>query len=400
MGLKIKVRKYSAKEILCYLFLIFSFIPFLFPNPIVKTNIQPYAALIGTVILLFHFGTLFKTVQGRNLALILGSTFAVALVVTFALGASIEALRGAYNYFALFIIPCATVIVMDILDDFPEVLFKTMIILWFAVATIQFFVFRGFATELISSVRWSYRYRGVVGLASEPSFLGITCFYFLHFIRRFKTGKFLFSVLTLAMGVLYAQSTTGILFIVGFFAVFLLDEINTRRGLVVWIAAVAAVALFIYYVNTRPETNRLYQLYNAFFNGGVDSVLSDGSASIRYNAIGRALGNAARNWFIPSGFGARIGSAYGGMLVELGIFALPAILLISYGFSLTFNKMRSRVVYYIVITILLLNNTQIGNPLLLMVIGINFYYRLKAVKAKQYQAQDVAAESAEIYQSA
>ena len=143
MGLKIKVRKYSAKEILCYLFLIFSFIPFLFPNPIVKTNIQPYAALIGTVILLFHFGTLFKTVQSRNLALILGSTFAVALVVTFALGASIEALRGAYNYFALFIIPCATVIVMDILDDFPEVLFKTMIILWFAVATIQFFVFRG-----------------------------------------------------------------------------------------------------------------------------------------------------------------------------------------------------------------------------------------------------------------
>ena len=135
-------------------------------------------------------------------------------------------------------------------------------------------------------------------------------------------------------------------------------------------------------------------MLDAFINGGVDSVLSDGSASVRFNAIGRALGNAAGNMFMPNGFGARIGSAYGGLLVEIGIFAIPAILLISYGLSLTYNKTRSKVVYFFVVTALLLNNTQIGNPLLLMVIGINIH---DLIVAKRLQG--AKNNHAEIYQS-
>lgn len=376
----ITVKKHTGKELLYFLFLIFCFIPFLFPNPIVKTNIQPYAALLGTIIILFHYNTLFKSIIGRKTAIILGGTFFVALLVMIFGGVSIEAIRGVYNYYALAIIPCAVIIVLEELNEFPERLCKTMIIVWFIVASIQFFVYRGFATQLISSVRWSYRYRGVVGLASEPSFLGISSFYFLHIIRKFKTKRFLYSALALILGVLYAQSTTGIMFIAGYYIVFLLDMINSKKGARVWGASVVALIAFLTYLNTKLTNSRLNQMLDAFINGGVDSVLSDGSASVRFHAIGRALGNAADNLFMPNGFGARIGSAYGGLLVEIGIFAIPAITLISYGLSLTFKKRRSRIIYFVVVTFLLLNNTQIGNPLLLMVIGINLYDLINATR--------------------
>ena len=155
--------------------------------------------------------------------------------------------------------------------------------------------------------------------------------------------------------------------------VFLLDMINSRKGLLIWGASVAALAGFAGYLRTRLVNSRLNQMIDAFLEGGVDSVLSDSSASVRFNAIGRALGNAAENLFFPSGFGARIGSAYGGFLVELGFFAIPAIIVISYGLALTFRKKRSRILYFLVVSLLLLNNTQIGNPLLLLVIGINLF---------------------------
>ena len=60
--------------------------------------------------------------------------------------------------------------------------------------------------------------------------------------------------------------------------------------------------------------------------------------------------------------------------MELGFFAIPIILMISSAMAKTFRKPRSRIAYFIVVTLLLLNNTQMGNPLLLMVVGINLFY--------------------------
>lgn len=393
MRFSIKIKKCSVKELVFYLFLLLCFIPFLFPNPIVKTNIQPYAALLGTLILLFHFGSLLQYQQGRVVAVILSLTFFAALIVMIAGGVTMEAVRGVYNYYALFIIPCVVIIVLCEFQEFPEGLLKAMILIWFFVASVQFFVYRGFATRFIASVRWSYQYRGVVGLASEPSFLGITCFYFLHLVRKIKKNKLFFTALVLIMGVLYAQSTTGIVFIAGYIAVYLFDMIDSKRGLYIWIFAILVLAIFAVYLNTRLVNSRLYHMISDFFNGGIDSILSDQSASVRYNAIGRALTSSATHRFLPSGFGSRIGSAYGGLLVELGLFAVPAMILISFGLSLTFEKARSRVLYFIVVTLLLLNNTQIGNPLLLMVVGTNLFSRMNKKKH-----QEVTPIHAAVYQ--
>lgn len=378
----------------CYLFLFFCCIPFLFPNPIVKTNNQPYAAILGTLVLLMRGSMLNKADRGGKWFLIGGLTFVISLIVMLLdkYGLSMDALRSVYNYYALFVIPCAVIVSLNVLEGLPERLFKNMIILWFLVATIQFFIYRGFATQLIGGVRWSQSYRGVVGLASEPSFLGIACFYFLHIVRKFKEKRLFYAVLVIIMGVLYAQSATGVMFLAGYFIVFLFDVINSKKGLGIWIASIIAGIIFIYLLNTTLAGTRLGQMFHSFFEGGVDSVLSDGSASVRLNAIGRALSTAFENGFIPGGFGYRIGSGYGSMLVELGFFAIPIILMISSAMAKTFRKPRSRIAYFIVVTLLLLNNTQMGNPLLLMVVGINLFYEAEEEK-KEPEAIETESEN-------
>ncbi len=65
---------------------------------------------------------------------------------------------------------------------------------------------------------------------------------------------------------------------------------------------------------------------------------------------------------------------YGGFLCELGLFSLPILFSISLAMSKTFKKKGSKILYFIVITILLFNNTQIGNSLLLIVLAMNLRF--------------------------
>ena len=367
--LKTDIREISINKIFSYLFLLFCFIPFLFPNPIATTNVQPYASILAIAVLLLNWN---KTVNfNKNVFNILVPTFtliaAIAMLITSGIG--VESLRGLYNYFALFIIPFAVVVAFNNIGQFPEKFVKIMILMWFVVASIQFFIYRGFATQIISGVKWSLDYRGVVGLASEPSFLGIVCFYFLHLIRRFKTKKALYMILTLIMGILYAQSAMGIIFIIGYLLVFMFE-----RGVLIWVLSLLAVGIFMYIFTTKMTETRLYVLYEDFMNEGMESVLEDGSVENRYDAILNAFKSVVDNYFLPQGFGSRVGSAFGGMLVELGFLAFPAIIYICKSFATTFTKKSSAVLYFIIIMFIYINNTQIGNPMLLLVFGTNIWF--------------------------
>jgi hypothetical protein len=177
--------------------------------------------------------------------------------------------------------------------------------------------------------------------------------------------------LSVIMGVLYAQSAMGIIFIAAFLAVYLVDALNTRVGKYIWTVAVVGVIAFFIILNTVLVDTRIYELYNKLVSGGSDGLLSDNSASIRFNAVIRAITNAFDNYLMPMGYGERIGSGYGGFLCELGLFSLPILASISAVIAKTFEKKFSRVAYFILVTALLLNNTQIGNPLLLFVLGMN-----------------------------
>ena len=360
-------------NIIDVLFVVFCLMPFILPNPILKTDVQPYATIFGLLVILIDIVGLsfLDRKAGSWLFAISGFTFVVALIVMAFSGFSMNSLRALYNYFAVAVIPYAAYIVIKKTGELPETHIKVLILIWFFVGSVQFFISRSFMSGLISGSRFSESYRGVLGLASEPSFFGIACFYFLHMTQRFKKHQIVFMGLSVIMGVLYAQSAMGIIFIAAFLAVYLVDALNTRVGKYIWTVAVVGVIAFFIILNTVLVDTRIYELYNKLVSGGSDGLLSDNSASIRFNAVIRAITNAFDNYLMPMGYGERIGSGYGGFLCELGLFSLPILASISAVMAKTFEKKFSRIAYFILVTALLLNNTQIGNPLLLFVLGMN-----------------------------
>ena len=159
--------------------------------------------------------------------------------------------------------------------------------------------------------------------------------------------------------------------------VYMLDNVSTKRGLYIWFATIAFGLLGLYILTRYMTGTRLYALAYRFINNGLSDMTEDASINVRMNSIIRAFREVFENHLLPQGFGRRIGSGYGGFLCELGFFAIPVLVLISSAMSKTQSKRISRVVYFIVISVLLCNNTQIGNPLLLMTVGTNLYFEAR-----------------------
>jgi len=378
------LRIFRGMNLLEVLFLTFCMVPFLFPIPVVRTDVQPYAAILATAVIVSSFfihkeegNKNWKTFVKQNpFAVVALFTLLSAVGVLIFDGIHINGLRAFYNYYALAVIPWAVGIVLRRIGRFPEELIKGLILIWFFVASVQYFIYGGFATQIISGARWdSDGWRGVLGLASEPSFFGIACFYFLHLIRHFEKHQLFYTAIVLVMGFLYAQSAMGIIFIVPLLLICATEGNRKIFRIPVWVIFLALAVGFLIVLNTVFVGTRLHSLFQMLVTGGFGGVLEDTSVSVRFYAIVRALKNAFSNFLLPMGFGRRIGSGYGGFLCELGFLALPMLFSISGAMSLTFRGKVARVIYFFVVTILLLNNTQLGNPLLLLVIGSNLYNR-------------------------
>lgn len=379
-----KIENYENKNrkltLIDVLFIAFCFFPFIIPNPIVVTNIQPYAAMLGTVELLLR-----KDSSSKGIPRFFGIawiTLFVSIIVLLFSGIEVASFRAFFNYYSVAVIPLALYLIFSDVKDFPEEALKILIIVWFAVSSIQFFIDRSFLTGIIGGVRFSYSYRGVVGLASEPSFLGIACFYFLHMVMKFKKNKNVFAIMVLIMGIVYAQSMMGIMFIGAFVLVYVLDTVAPKTFGYVLFGGIFAIIIFWILLKTVLSESRLNELLLLFSQEGLDGVLEDESAGNRYDSLVEAIRDSFNNYLLPLGFDKRIGSGYGGFLCELGMFAIPILCCISSAMSKTFEKKRSQVIYFIVITALLFNNTQIGNPLLLFVIPMNLYFSSNDEKMK------------------
>jgi hypothetical protein len=112
------------------MFIFFCLMPFIFPNPFVATNIQPYAALLGALILLMRLYQMRFILRGRPNTFIVISfaTFLVALLVLFVFPITTNAFRALYNYFAVAVIPLATLLVLQRIKCFPEHMVKVLIL--------------------------------------------------------------------------------------------------------------------------------------------------------------------------------------------------------------------------------------------------------------------------------
>lgn len=358
------------------LFIFFCMCPFLLPIPGLDTNMQMYACLFGIMVILLNFRKFMQSVNEELVFAGLLLCLCVATLVAVFSGLSISTFRGYFNHLSILVIPVAAYIVLKV-RGFDEKLIKSIILIWFSVSLIQLIFYRGFLAEYIGSPNWASTARGVIGLASEPSFLGITCFYFLNLAKKFESRRTFFLVLITVMGVVLAQSAVGIVFIAAFWFAFLFEELDIRKGLFILIGLVVVAVLGYIILSKFGNGTRLFVLLNTFLNSGLgDLYANDESFRNRMNAVVRALSSSTDAYFLPQGFGNRIGSGYGGILCEIGFFSLIQMVVVSLGMARTFSRRPAQIVFFVMVTLLLFSNTQIGNPQLLLVVGLNYgFYR-------------------------
>lgn len=362
------------KAFIYYPFLFFCMFPFILGNPFAPSDIQPYALILAFIVCIINISLPTECREYDKYFWPSLFLFVIATAVFLLSDFSVSAIRGFFNYCSVFFIPLALIYVFKDLKGIPENFLKICVLIWFVVGAVQLFISRGFATEFIANARWKDINRGVVGLASEPSFYGIACFYMLHLAQYFKQRKYFYYGLILMMGCIYAQSSLGIIFIAFFWVFEVLDQLPRKKG--IWMLSVTVIIIFVfmYYLMTHLSGTRVYQLLISFISEGTGGLEDDASVEIRYNTLYGAIEEAFSNYLVPIGFRGRIGSAYGGFLCELGFFALPFLVSLSYMMSLTFHSRAIRFMYFFAFTMLMLNNTQMGNPLLLLVVATNAYY--------------------------
>lgn len=347
--------------------------PFLFPTGIIKTNIQPYAMVLSCIYVFLHFRQILHTKVSYSL-IVLIFTFLTSVFILFLNPIDMNALRGFSNYISICFIPLATYFLLKNNNRIDERFVKNIILLWFLVGFIQLFFRRDFMTSIIGGVRWSSYYRGVVGMASEPSFYGIACYFFLFLTKHFKTKKWYYYTIILIMGILFAQSAMGIIFIGSFLIVDIIDQIRTPKGYKILFGIVGIVIIMFFIIQMFYSNSRMYLLIDSMINFGIDSLYQDESATNRMNAISNSLMQSFDNYFLPYGFQERIGSGFGAILNELGIFGIGLIFIIPLQLSKVFMMKLTRIVSFITILLLLFSNTQLANPIMSFVIGVNMYY--------------------------
>lgn len=354
------------------LFVFFCMCPFLFPIPGLPSNLQMYGLLFGILFLVLNAFHAARAVLNSVVFSGLLVSLVAAIVIAGFSGLTLGAFRALFNHLSIFVVIIAAYVLVKCFGS-EERFVKGVILLWLAVALVQIVLYRGFLAEFIGSPNWSSSARGVIGLASEPSFLGISCFYFLHLADKFHTNRRAFLALITFMGVVLAQSAMGIIFIATFWVMLVFDRCHASATIFFGSISILLVVVFFVWASSSDSSSRIASIASIFMEDGFEGLYQqDESIRNRFNSIARALSSSFDNYLFPLGMGDRIGSGYGGILCELGIFAIVEMVAVSLGIALQFKKQWVRVLYFVAITVLLFSNTQIGNPQLLLVVGVNY----------------------------
>lgn len=357
------------RHIIVTLLYIFSFCPFIFPVRELGTDIQFYAFILS----LLYLGLNLHRISFSPTFNILG-VYALLAAITSLLSTSntIQSINCLFQYLSIFIIGIAIYTLLITENGLNEPLCKILILSWFIVGLIQIFVKPDFLQFIIANFRTSTD-RGVCSLASEPSFFGIQCFYFLFIISHFKQHIIYYWIIILAMAFLFAQSFTGLIMIVPITILYLFDQISIRWFRLKYICiGIITILLLSFYIDHYFRAERLEMLTQLAFTK-TPYLLDDTSTNVRFSAIINAVNNSYNNDFIPMGFTSRIGSMFGGVIQELGILGFPLTFIICSSIASSFHRKFIKLTAFIILYILFFINMQMANPILAFVIALNIY---------------------------
>lgn len=364
-----RILKFNVRTIVSSIFVFFSLCPFLFP--IMSSDVQPYAFALALTLLPMYLPDIIKDTTSIPFALIV---FLSLLLFLFT-DDSQNALQLAYGYISFGLVGLCSYFV-NLKEDKNSLRFAILIIiiLWFFVGFCQTVINRHLFAAIISNSRTTAE-RGVFGLASEPSFFGAQCFYFLFLTRMFERKKELVLIACISiMAILFAQSMLGVLFVTIYIILFVID-IKDKKLL---FFTLLAFLITIIYFTKSDNGSRLSFFINDFLYSNGIGFSDDESSNVRLNSILNSWHSALSHFFIPQGFTKRYGSLIGDFLLAWGIIGIPFVVFIIKNLCAVFSHRSIRLLSFLLFFLLLNSNLQISNPILAYVIG----YHLSFSKSK------------------
>lgn len=353
----------------------FCFCPFIFPFPGFTTDMQPYALLLSFILLGVNVRRLYINIGLKLLCIYACLSIFVGL---FSATDSFTIIKCIYSYVSLFCIAWA-IYNSFIWNGYNEKLYKALILLWLVVGMIQIFVFPDFVKSLVSGGRTTLD-RGAFGLASEPSFYGVQCFYFLFVTLFFQKGKVVYIFIGFFMAFVLAQSFTGMMFVISFIIPFAIDSANINKISIKKLFSIfIGLVVFLFLFRDLLLSKRIGYLIAVLFSNKTAIIIEDESAGIRFQTILNALEVSFNHSFLPIGYTERVGSMYGGILQEFGILGIPLMIYIVYSFSLFFNRLWAKIISGVLLFIIFFSTVQLSNPMIAFIIALSIYKRRKIV---------------------
>jgi hypothetical protein len=393
------------KKFLYFIFFIFTFFPFISFLDL-GTDMQPYG--LAMAIILFF---LFKNIAFNRTHILFLSIFLFSIIIFLASGISFVSSRSLFNYLQLFFISFVSYQILKTERINFEFFLKFTNLTWFLVGLIQTFVNKSFLTFLIRDPRIFSDKRGVVSLASEPTFYGIVLLFFaLFFFHTNYKNKTLYIFLSLIGIIFFAKSSMVFLFIVFMFFTYFLTHFNIRS--IIYLIFITFFVPFLI-IELMPAS-RITYLIAEVINRPVELLYRDISIFDRLIHIIFSLKGFYDNHLLPNGFlnwenyllvqlnkytlsgiippdfidhyararSGRIMSGYGSAFFEIGIIAvLIPFALISLYFFLYKEDLKKFFFFSIFVNGIMFSAIPIGFSLFAFYVGFLLYLAYKKQKS-------------------
>lgn len=344
------------------------FFPFIGFN--LGTDMQPLALMLG--ILVFLQNKEKKIYEGKYLvmfAICLGALVAYSMLVV----PPFQVVKRIFSYLSILIIPLAVYNMKDYQSNHKfEKRVKIYINIWFFVGMIQTFLYRNFAIFLIPLSRTSDN-RGVVGLASEPSFYGYMCCFMLLLTLDFKKHRKIYILNLLVQLLIFAQSTVSLIYVVIFLGCLFIKKYFFKKiilkvklkKIIQAIFITVGVLICAIVVLNKMENSRLVNLVSSFMSNPLYLIKNDQSIVERMTSMTSSFQNSGMLSAIGD---TTIMSGYGGVFYEMGWLSF---LLYTPIFKALYkgNKEKFGCVIGITVSICMFSAIQLSSPLFGFYVG-------------------------------
>ena len=391
---------------LIYLLIIFSMFPYIEILPL-GTDSQPNALLIALI--LFPFCCKWK--MNRDLAC-LSLLALMGFLALFISPANFNSIRSTMNYFTLFFVSYVTFFALQRIGGIPYKLFKWIIYTWFFIGTIQLLIypdFMSFLTPRGDSALTMKSGRGIVCLAPEPTFYGLTCLIFgviayLNFKNKPDIKK-IYTLIAVQL-FLYSRSSLVIFLLMATGGLYILLVVFSKKKYFLKVLTFGSILLLlslglIHHYSEVISSNRFGMLLLILLENPESFLILDASVNERFIHVFFPLYGFLKDMGLPHGYGmfpdfmancmnaeqfqhlisdyvlerespTRIMSGLGSLFYELGFFGFLLIGALADSVCQLVTG-KQRIILLFILMAILLNAIPFSNPLIPFLIGNMIY---------------------------